>query len=1153
MYFRLFGSALAGVLCTWSLCRKLFTRTNPVFPLGPAGKKLLLIMKLTAFILLTVCLQVSANSYAQRITLSERNVPVRKVLEKIKQQSGYDFFYNSRTLERAGRVSLNIKGGSLTETLEACFRNTGLTYTITDKIIVINRVAPPLPATPVSAAAEMAVQQPIEVQGVVMSDDGSPLAGASITVKGEGRTVSAGNSGNFSITVEPDAVLIFSFVGYQPKEVAVQGRRSLTVILEKEEDKLQGVVVVAYGTQRKESVTSAISEIKGEELTKRPVSNVQQSLQGLAPGVTVLDLGGAPGRSAATIRVRGITTFNINNPSGTYGGYDLGKNDALVIIDGIEQRLTDFNPDDIETITVLKDASSTAIYGSRATNGVILITTKRAKGNKVAVDYHGYYALQKSINNPKMMDLESYMRMQVAAYTNSGAALPARFTEQSINEWVNATDREKYPLPNTWYQTVFSTAPQHNHSFAVAGGNDMLKARFSGRYMDQDGIAPNYSDRLREIKLNTDFKPAGNLSFSFDVNYRYNYSTVPAVEPFQNILHGSLWAVPKYADGTYGLSSQGNNPLMYSEISGLSQQYNENIIANLKGEWEIMKGLRFSSQFGARGNMVQSKNFANAYTNIDKNTNVTKIVANNSLSEVRNIMREYTWNNILTYEKRLSDHDLKALAGYSEIDNSQSLLNAYRERFFNNDIQSIGQGTNDGTKSNSGGDAEFGLRSFFGRLNYAFAGKYFFEANGRYDGSSKFTENKRYSFFPSFSAGWRVSQESFWAGIGEVVNEAKLRASWGKTGNQSVDLYSYYASLNLIPYTFGGLPVQGYTQATLANKDLGWETTTQTNLGIDLGLLNNRVIFTADYYKKITDDILLNLAIPATVGLAAPPQNAGSVENEGFEFSLSYRGSKTGSAFRYNVGANFSINDNKVVDLKGTGPYIIGSDNYPRYIIATGFPINALWGYRTDGLFRSQQEVDNYPTYSPNSTPGDVKYVDLNEDGKIDANDMTMIGNVFPKYTYGLNADLSYGNFDLNLLIQGAADIDTRLGGAMSDHGNFEAFAHEILTNNYWTPENPGAEFPKPRKFDFRNGITSDRTILDGSYVRLKNIQLGYRLPASWLRSSGLNAVKLYVSGTNLITFSELNKWNLDPEVEPGVAVYYPQVSLYTFGVNVQF
>ncbi|QMW03083.1 SusC/RagA family TonB-linked outer membrane protein [Spirosoma foliorum] len=1010
----------------------------------------------------------------------------------------------------------------------------------------------------VKTDAKVAVDQP--VTGTVKSESGETLPGVNVVIKNTTKGTTTDANGKFTLDVPATAILVFSGIGFVTKEVPVNGRSRLDVSLVTDNKQLDEVVVVGYGTQKRESLTNSVSQIGGEEIARRPVSNIQQSLQGQLPGVTVLDQGGSPGRSNTSIRVRGITTFNINgigNTAGTNngsGGYDMTKNDALVIVDGIEQRLSDINPDDIETVSVLKDAASTAIYGSRATNGVVLVTTKRAKGSKVQVEYNGYYAIQNSINKPHMMGIEDYMRMQVAAYTNAGSALPARFTEQSIQAYVTATDREKYPLPNTWFQTVLHAAPQQNHTIAVSGGNESIRTRLSMRYQDQAGIITHYSSKIGEIRLNTDYTISSKLRLSGDINYRYNYSQAPTVDPINFLLHGSLWAVPKYADGTYGLSTQGNNPLMYAEIGGDSKRSTDYLAGYVKGEWEITDGLTFSTQIAGRGFFTQEKNFANSYVNTDKNTNITKTVANNTLTEVRNTLREYTLINLLTYERRFGDHNFKALLGYSQIGNTQTFLSAYRERFYNNDIQSIGQGANDGTKNNSGSDAIYGLRSYFGRVNYDYNGKYLVEVNGRYDGSSKFTGAKQYSFFPSFSGGWRISKENFWQSLQQTVSELKVRGSWGITGNQSVNLYSYYAALASSGYDFNGAAVQGYRQTTLANTDLGWESTTQLDLGLDASFLRGRLNLTVDYYRKLTNDILLNLDIPATIGLVAPPQNAGSVENKGWEFSLNYRGAKSASGFQYNLGGNLSINSNKVVDLKGTGPYILGSDIDPRYIIAVGLPINTLWGYKTDGLFQTQEQITNYKaTYAANTKPGDVKYIDANGDGKIDANDMTNIGNTFPKFTFGLNSNFSYRNFELNLLFQGAAKVATRLAGALAEMGNQEGFTPSIYTNNYWTPDHPDARFPRPLKFDLRNVATSDRLIIDGSYVRLKNIQLAYSLPSAIASKVRLNRIRAYVSATNVLTFSKLNEWNLDPEAGSGRAVYYPQTSLYTLGLNLQF
>ncbi|MBD0351087.1 MAG: TonB-dependent receptor, partial [Flavisolibacter sp.] len=900
------------------------------------------------------------------------------------------------------------------------------------------------------------------VKGVVHGANNQPLTDVSVIIRNSKTNFTSGTktdtTGVFTTRVPAGGPYSFSFssVGYEPQTLSGYALKegttfTLDVEMKATAAALDQVVVVGYGTQKKVSLTNAVSQIKGEDLTKRPVSNFQQALQGQAPGLTVLDVGGAPGRSNATMRVRGITTLN--------------NSDALVIVDGIEQRISDINPDDIESVSILKDAASTAIYGSRAANGVILITTKRAKTGKVTVTYNGYYALQHTVNKPEMMDLESYMRAQVMAYKNAGANVPARFSEQSIQNWVNATDREKYPLPNVWYDVLFHTAPQWNNTFSVSGGNENFKARMSVRYMNQDGIIPNLENNIREIRVNTDYKVSDKINVSADANYRYNHSLTPVDinTVFDRVMHGSLWAVPKYADGTYGLSPQAHNPLMYAELGGTSHQITDFIMGNIKGDWNIIGGLKFSTQFGVRMDLTQQKNFANAYTNKDKNTNIVRTIANNTLTEVQNNIREYTLNNLLSYENKFGRHEVKGLVGYSEIGNTLRTLSAYRERFYNNDIQSLSQGANDGTRNNSGSDAEFGLRSFLGRVNYAFANKYLLEANARYDGSSRFTGNNQYSFFPSFSAGWRLSQEDFFSGLSPVLNELKLRGSWGKTGNQSVGLYSYYEALNQVAYTFGGTPVAGYRPITLANKNITWETTRQTDIGFDASIFR-KLNITFDYYQKRTTGILLNLPIPGAIGFDAPPQNAGVVDNTGFELVLGYN-NYIAKKVRYNISGNLAVNNNKVVSLAGTGPYIIttaaGGDIDPRFIIKEGLPINGHWGYLTAGLFQSQEEINRYPTYASNTKPGDVKYVDLNGDGKINADDMTMIGLSFPKYTFGLTSNFSYKGFDLNLLFQGAADVDTRLSGALAEMGINEGFTHKIYTNNYWTPENPNARFPR--------------------------------------------------------------------------------------------
>jgi TonB-linked SusC/RagA family outer membrane protein len=989
------------------------------------------------------------------------------------------------------------------------------------------------------------------------------IIGANVSVKNTTTGVATDINGKFILNVkEIPAVIVVSYLGYKTQEIDVYEASSpLTVMLASDFNLLDEVVVVGYGTQKRISVTNAIAQIAGDRLIDRPVSNIQQTLQGKLPGVTVLDLGGSPGRSTTNIRVRGITTFNPNATSGT-SGYDLSKNNALVIVDGIEQDWSNINPNDIESVSVLKDASSTAIYGSRGTNGVILVTTKGAKSGRIQVDVNGYVGWQRANNRPEPMGLEAYMKEQQWAYRNTPTgAVPDKFTDESIRTWVNATDREKYPLPNTWFQTLLHPAPQYNTHVAISGGNDIVRSRLSLRYFDQQGVIDNNGNNLAEGKLNTDFSVSNTIKVTTILDYRnnnYYYPTVDAANPLNRFLHGTLWAYPKYSDGTYGLSSQSANPLMDIEKGGLSRTKNDYFTGNVKADWEIIDGLTFSSQYGLAYNTEYQKNYTNAYVNADKNTGFVKTVSNNSLSEVRNTTREYTWNNLLTYKKMFGKHDVGVLAGYSQIGNTRTFLSAYRERFYNNDIASIGQGANDGTKTNSGRDENYGLRSYFGRVNYGFAGKYLLEANGRYDGSSKFTGDKQYGFFPSFSAGWIVSEESFWASLRSTVNTLKLRGSWGVSGNQSVDLYSYYASLVSQGYNFGGLPVSGYRQTALANTGLGWESTTQTDVGLAATLFN-RLELTVDRYKKTTNDILLNLDIPATVGLTASPQNAGTVENKGWEFSLDFRNT-TSYGLGYDVGGNFSINHNKVTDLKGTGPYFAGDYNTnPYYTIAEGLPINTLWGFKTDGLFQTAEEIQAYRESGhgfnqSNPQPGDVKYLDLNANGALGAEDMREIGHSFPIYTFGFNAGLTFKNFELNAWFQGAGDVDVRISGALAEMGNQEGFTHKIYENNYWTPDNRDARFPRPVKFDLKNVASSDRMIIDASYLRLKNLQLAYNLPVhKWLDTQTIKKLRVYASATDVFTLSKLNEWNLDPEVESGRAQYYPQTSSCTIGFSLQF
>ena len=1101
----------------------------------PALRKILNIMKLTTLLFFLALLQVSANSFSQtRLNLKFEKESLESVFSKIESNSDYSIFYKNDLIQDSKEITGEYKDASVNEILDQILKSANLSYTIKGKLIMIVPNAEP--------AKENNGQQQKPVSGKVTDSTGGPLPGVSVVVKGTTTGTITDGEGNYTLPNVPEnATLQFSFVGMKGQEVPVGGKTTVNVKMEEETVGIEEVVAVGYGTQKKVSTTSPISQMKGEEMARRPVTNAQQSLQGLAPGVTILDGGGEPGRSAATLRVRGITTLS-------------GNNNPLVLIDGIEQSMDDINPSDIDNVSILKDAASTAIYGSRAANGVVLVTTKRGKKDQLSITYSGYVAMQQANNKPEHMGLEDYLRYQDLAYSNVGMAAP--YSEDLIKTWVSSDDRITYPLPNDWFNVMYKNAPQFDQNLSFAGGNEKIQGRASIRWQEQDGIITSVFNKGKEARVNLDFNPTKKLKISADLNYRFGYSRNSA--PANNIsiwhwfYHGSQWAVPRYPDGSYGISKQGNSPLLYNDMGGYDKLNKVTLVTNLKLEYEILPGLKFNGQYSLRGNNNSQKIFTNTLQIYDyaTKTKLLKNVDKNTLNEIRENIAETTITTLLNYEKNFEKNQIKLLAGYSEIYNNQSYLKGYREYFYNNDIQSISMGS-DNNKNITGNDSEWGLKSYFGRANYIYNDKYIFEANARWDGSSRFTGPNVYAFFPSVSGAWRISQENFWNKNSKIFSDLKLRASWGKSGNQAIPLYEFYPALISASYTFSDKLAQGYLQKNMANADLTWETTTQTNIGVDSQLFDQKVTFNFDWYKKTTEGILLTLPIPGVIGLNPPKQNAGVVENKGIELMIGYKGKSKN--WKWDVSGNLAYNKNEIKSLAGTGPYITTSATDPMTIRAEGLPIDANWGYKVDGFFQTAAEVSSYPTLFANTKPGDTKYVDLNNDGKITPADMTYLGNSFPNYTFGFTSTLAYKNFELFWQWQGVADVGVRLSGALSEMGNQEGFTHKIYANNVWTPENPNARFPRPTKFSLNNVQSSEMLIQDGSYLRLKTLQLAYSLPKNLLGKTFIKSARFTLSGTNLLTFSKLNEWNLDPEFPSGRAAYYPQTSVYSLGFNFQF
>lgn len=983
-------------------------------------------------------------------------------------------------------------------------------------------------------------QQNSEIRGRIVDERGNPIPGVTVVIIGTTIGTTTDVDGNYYLNNLPaNAIIQFSFIGMKTQEIPVGNQTSINITMAEESIGLNEVVAIGYGVQRKVSITNAVSSITSKDLSERNSTNVVQALQGKLPGLTIIDKGGAPGKESLTARIRGVTSLNDNNP--------------LILIDGIPGSLSTINPIDIESVSVLKDAASTAIYGSRAAAGVILVTTKAPTEGKLTITYDGYWGVSRSNNNPIHMDAVTYMKQQNAAYMNTYGY--KFYEDEYIQKWSDnhTNDPEKYPNPNTWQDFMFKIAPKHSHTIVLGGGNERITNRVSFRYMDEKGILPNYGFNLSELRAKNAFKINKKTSFDTNINIRLSENQTPANEwlSFNRIWQNSQWAVPLYNDGSYGLSVDSFSPLLAAQESGLNKTKNIHMTGVFNFDYEIVNRVTLNAQYSLQHNVQTANSFINKYDFKDKlhpGRRMFNLI--NKMTDNRGDTSEEGFDLKLKYDNNFNKHKINGIAGYSQIRHKENWVKGYRQNFYNNYLQALSMGANDATQSATGGNSKWGLKSFFSRLNYEYDSKYLFEANARYDGSSRFAKGYRYGFFPSFSMGWRISNEKFWTDLKNTFEEFKIRGSWGKVGSQQVELYTYMPTYSQQNYIFNESPASGYRQINVANEDISWETTTQLNFGLDGYLFNNRLNFSLDYYSKLTTDILLMVPIPSITGLQPSSQNAGSVENKGFEFLIG--GHKSLGDFDIAMNFNVNYNQNKVLDLAGTGPHILGGGSH-RTITTEGKPIASYYGFLIDGFFQTQEEVDRYAKWDGAVGPGDVKYLDLNNDGQLTPADFAIFGNEMPDWTFSSKMTVSWKHLTLDLFWQGVAGSDKLMTGAILEHGIWGGFTHKIW-EDYWTPENRNAKFPRPTKHTMRNVQISDFTMLNGSYLRLKNIRLSYKIPQKICNKLKINTINTYITTTNLITFSELNKYNIDPEMENrDQERNFPQTSVTTIGININF
>ena len=1093
------------------------------------------IMKLTAILLTITFLQVHAKSFPQ-ITLSLKNVPVEKVFYEIERQAGYGFLYTKTMLSGLPAVTIKVKNAPVNEVLNECFKGQPMEYSIEKNMIVVTRKA----ATDLARLADPALVPPVQIHGRVLSSGGEPLQNVSVIIVGSQAGTTTNNDGRFTLTA-PDnknIVLEFSSVGYQTKRVNAGNQTEVNVVLEVEIAGLSDVVVVGYGTQKKVNLTGAVATVSSKQLEKRTVTKSSLALQGQMSGISVRQGSGNPGNNQASVLIRGQGTFS-------------GAGSApLVLVDGIESSLDIVDPADIANISVLKDAASAAIFGSKAANGVILVETKTGAAGKPVIRYSSYVGKNRPTFLPEMINSWEY-----ATVINS--INPGTYSDADIQKFKSGTDPNFPNFDHIHYLFDSGNGIETKQNVSVSGGTAATRYLFSFGYFNDQAIIMKNSANRYDLRLNVDSKISEKLRFSVKLAGLTDNSKEPSYG-YSAGVGGIVLAAMRNANSIPGPTADGywgRNETMHPEADLNSKSFLKNQSYNFYGNaqlvWDVARGLKLTGQTGYTITNGRSLYFAAKYP-----VTANYAINVNSLTDAWTQNQGLTLRALADYDKKIQNHSFHLLGGVESISNDAKNISAYRDGFPNNEIYVIDAGATINGKQ-GGSAAKNTLRSYFGRFNYNYSGKYLFEANLRYDGSSRFPSDSRWGAFPSFSAGWRISEENFFQNALPWINELKIRGSWGKLGNQSIGNYSYQDLLTLGQnYPFGNQLSAGAAITSIANKNITWEATAITDIGIDISLLANRLNISVDYFDKVTSDILYNISASSILGATPSATNAGKVGNKGWDFNVSYQ--KTSGAFTYGASTIFSIVNNKVLALANVTKDIAKG-------LFIGYPIGSKYGYVSDGLFASDQEVAGYPTqpFANLAKGGGIKFVDLSgpngkPDGKVDATyDRQIIGRPLPNTTYALTLNAGYKNFDLYVMMQGEGGrkAPVTIGQFFYPLEN-NSNVQRIFYENSWTAANPNprAEFPKitPTASGFWDANPVDFWYRNATFLRVKSVQLGYSVPERILSRSFLSRVRVYVSAENLMTFTNYYKgW--DPEMTTGTATFYPLLRTFAAGVDIRF
>lgn len=1104
---------------------------------NPRFKQIFRIMRISTFLLM-VCVFCSyagnAHSQNAKVSIRMNNVKLDKILNEIENQTDYLFIYNNQ-VDINKITSVKVKNEAVAQVLDRILSGIGINYELEGTHIILTT----------EAIKDLHAQQQAKtVTGTVTDVSGEPIIGANIRIKGTTTGTITDIDGNFSIEAEPQSVIEVSYIGYLTQETVINNQKSIRFLLKEDTKTLDEVVVIGYGVQKKADLTGSVANINTEKLNTQSNANIGQALQGKIAGVDIVSQGGAPG-SGTRIMVRGIGTLNNASP--------------LYIVDGMYMNSIDhINPNDIASIDVLKDASSAAIYGSRAANGVIIVTTKEGSNTegKPIIDLSVNLGISTASKFLDMLDAKGWA--EVTTIARQAIGKPALDM---------ATDLANKP-DNDWQDIMFRPALMQNYNLSVKGGGKYSTYYTGLGYFNQDGIVKGTNYQRYNIQSKNDYKrgifSAGTnliISFSHDKPLHQELrggmigtilQSVPTLEKYDDTREGGY-------GGTYGDVVNIPHPLAIID-DNIMDRYNENvkIFANLYAQIELFKGLKYKLNLTPDFSFERYKNYLNKYDFGLATNSITQ------LTERQRRRRNILVENLLTFDRTFGEHKISALAGYTYQDSRFRHIQAYGEGLPQG-LEEIDAATTN--RSNEGNSWRSVLTSILGRVFYSYQNKYLFTATIRRDGSSKFGKNNRYGYFPSFSLGWNVAEEKFMENV-HWLDQLKLRGGYGVLGNQEIDNYQYSSTITTginYPDGNGGL-LQGAFPKNFANPDIKWEETAMTNVGIDFMAFNNRLSLTADYYVKNTKDILLTVPIPISSGGANDPiRNAGKIRNNGFEFNLGWM-DQPNPDISYGINLIGSFNKNKVIAMGSESGSIKGgstNQNITTSETKAGYPIGGYWLISTAGYFNSQEEVDAYAKdgkkIQPAAEPGDIKFVDANNDGVINDDDRVFQGSPFPDFTFALNGNMRYKNFDLSIGLQGVLGnkIYNATRQTLEDVTKGSNFLASCL--DYWTPENKNASHPR-LTWDDPNRNTraeSDRYLENGSYLRLRSVQLGYTFPQTWFKGA-IQHARVYINAENLFTITSYSGYS--PDVNADNANYrgfdnfiYPTNRTFMLGLNVTF